>query len=110
MFLWGLGAAAMMFVQTTTQFYGIGQAASSPMFFTAISEYIPKRTAAGGIALISSLGNLGPAVMPSVTTWINTTTGTPVNSMYLVIVLYLAAGAILTVALRPPANTRLAIA
>jgi hypothetical protein len=30
--------------------------------------------------------------------------------MYLVIVLYLAAGAILTVALRPAANTRLAIA
>src|SRR5262249_2606770 len=63
----------------------IGQSAVTPIFFAGISEYIPKKTAAGGIALISSLGNLGPFVMPSITTWINTTTGTPVNSMYLVI-------------------------
>ena len=87
---------------------GIGQAASTPIFFAAVSEYIPKETAAGGIALVSSLGNLGPAVMPSITTWLNTTTGTPVNSMYLVIVLFAVAGMILALALRPAAaRTRL---
>jgi len=85
---------------------GAGQAAGTPVFFTAVSEYIPKKTAAAGIALISSLGNLGPALMPSVTTWINTTTGTPANSMYLVIALYLTAGAILIVVLRPSASRR----
>jgi D-galactonate transporter len=88
----------------------IGQSAITPIFFTGISEYLPKKTAAGGIALISSLGNLGPFVMPSITTWINTATGTPVNSMYLVIALYLAAGGILLYVLRPAASTRLAMA
>ena len=34
-------------------------------YFAALSEYMPKKTAAAGIALISSLGNLGPAVMPT---------------------------------------------
>ena len=85
---------------------GVGQAASGPMLFTAFSEYIPKKTAAAGIALISSLGNLGPALMPSVSIWINTTTGTPANSMYLAITLYLTAGAILIVVLRPSASRR----
>jgi len=88
---------------------GGGAAASTPVFFTAVSEYFPKEIAAGGIALISSLGNLGPAVMPSVTTWINTTTGTPVNSMYLVIGLYLTAGASLIAVLPRPAGARVAV-
>ncbi|HEV8096796.1 MAG TPA: MFS transporter [Burkholderiales bacterium] len=81
----------------------IGQAAATPVFFSGISEYVPKETAAGGIALVSSLGNLGPAVMPTITTWLNTTTGTPVNSMYLVIALYVMAGAILGYVMRPVA-------
>ena len=90
---------------------GIGQSAATPIFFAAVSEYIPKKTAAGGIALVSSLGNLGPAVMPTIVTWLNTTTGSPVNSMYLVIVLYGVAGTILALALRPAAAaTRLASA
>lgn len=73
----------------------IGQSSATPLFFTTLSEYVPKKTAAGGIALISSLGNLGPAVMPSVTSWVNTATGTSIASMYLVIVLFLMSGAIL---------------
>jgi D-galactonate transporter len=88
----------------------IGQSATAPTFFTAISEYIPRKTAACGIALISSLGNLGPAVVPSITTWINTTTGTPVNSIYFIIALYVLSGAILTFVLRPNAEVRLATA
>jgi D-galactonate transporter len=88
----------------------IGQAAATPIFFASISEYIPKETAAGGIALISSLGNLGPAVMPLITTSINTATGTPVNSMFLVIALYLLAGATLAYVMRPAGSPRLATA
>lgn len=89
---------------------GIGQSAVTPLFFTAISEYIPKNTAAGGIALVSCLGNLGPSVMPSVSAWLNGATGTPVASLYLVMVLYLLAGAVLTYVLQPSPVTRLAIA
>ena len=48
-----------------------------------------------GIALISSLGNLGAAVSPSVTGFITARTGTPVYSMYLVVTLYVVAGLLL---------------
>ena len=63
----------------------IGIASATPLFFTITSEYLSKAAAAGGIALISSLGNLGAAVSPSITGAINTATGNPNNSMYLVI-------------------------
>jgi MFS-type transporter involved in bile tolerance (Atg22 family) len=56
---------------------------------------LSKASAAGGIALISSLGNLGPAAGPSVTGWITAQTGSPVYSMGLVIAFYLLSGAIL---------------
>jgi D-galactonate transporter len=79
----------------------IGQSANSPIFFTAISEYLPKKSAAGGIALISCLGNLGPSVTPLFTTWITTTTGNWTNSAYLVIAMWLFSGLILMLAIRP---------
>ena len=88
----------------------IGQSAATPIFFAGVCDYVPKKTAAGGIALISSLGNLGPALMPPITTWINRTTGTPVNSMYLVAALYLLAGVVLLYTMRPAPTRRLAMA
>jgi D-galactonate transporter len=78
----------------------VGIASATPLFFTVTSEYLSKAAAAGGIALISSLGNLGAAVAPSITGAINAATGNPNNSMYLVIALYLAAGMILVLAVR----------
>jgi D-galactonate transporter len=78
----------------------VGIASATPVFFTATSEYLSKEAAAGGIALISSLGNLGAAVSPPVTGAINAATGNPVNSMYLVIALYIAAGALLAATIR----------
>jgi sugar phosphate permease len=79
----------------------IGIASATPLFFTITSEYLSKAAAAGGIALISSLGNLGAAVSPSVTGAINAATGNPANSMYLVIALYIAAAALLLRSVRP---------
>ena len=84
----------------------IGQSSATPIFFAACSEYLPKKTAAGGIALISSLGNLGPFVMPSITTWINTTTGSPVYSLYLMMALWISSALVLLVVLRPAAAGR----
>jgi D-galactonate transporter len=78
----------------------IGIASATPLFFAATSEYLSKAAAAGGIALISSLGNLGAAVSPSVTGAINAATGNPVNSMYLVIALYVFAGVLLMMTMR----------
>ncbi len=79
----------------------IGLASATPLFFTMTTEYMPKAAAAGGIALISSIGNLGAAVSPSVTGAINASTGSPVYSMYLVMALYIGAGLILLMAVRP---------
>jgi len=104
-------AAVGLFVTIVTQgnFLGsmiglciatVGIASATPVFFTATSEYLSKQAAAGGIALISSLGNLGAAVSPPVTGAINAATGNPANSMYLVIALYIGAGALLLATVR----------
>lgn len=82
----------------------VGKSSTTPLFFTAVSEYIPRKTAAGGIALISSLGNLGPSIMPSVTTWITSTTGSPVPGLTFVMGLYLCAGALLMCVVRRGPN------
>ena len=88
----------------------IGQSAMTPIFFAAVSEYVPRKTAAGGIALISSLGNLGPFVTPSLVASINSATGTQVTSLAVVMTLWIAAGAILTFVLRPAPTPQLALA
>ena len=74
---------------------GMGWIAATPLFFTTTTEYLSAASAAGGIALISSLGNLGPAAGPSLTGWITAQTGTPLYSMGLVIAAYVLSGSIL---------------
>jgi D-galactonate transporter len=78
----------------------IGNAAATPLFFTITTEYLSKVGAAAGIALISSLGNLGAAASPAVTGAINAQTGSPVYSMVLVMALYVLSGAILLFTVR----------
>ena len=80
-----------------------GQSASTPILFAALSEYLPKKTAAGGIALVSSLGNLGPSVSPSIATWLVATTGTPTMGLYLVVVMWILCGLSLMAVVRPRA-------
>ncbi|MEO8805871.1 MAG: MFS transporter [Burkholderiaceae bacterium] len=83
----------------------IGIVSATPLFFTITSEYLSKEAAAGGIALISSLGNLGAAVSPAVTGAINAATGSPVYSMYLVMALYICSGLLLLTAVRAARHT-----
>jgi nitrate/nitrite transporter NarK len=79
----------------------IGIASATPLFFALVSEYLSAGAAAGGLALISSLGNLGPAVSPSINGLIVRNTGDNIYSLYFVIALYLVSGAILLMAIRP---------
>ncbi|MFT3815546.1 MAG: MFS transporter [Acidovorax sp.] len=79
----------------------IGYSPNVPILFTAVSESLPKKSAAGGIALVSSLGNLGPAAMPAVVTWLNTHSGHPSAGFFLVIALWLVAGITLMLVVRP---------
>ncbi|MFT3802169.1 MAG: MFS transporter [Burkholderiaceae bacterium] len=98
----GLGLIAVMAPGMTTSMAlfslaTVGTSASTPLFFAFISEYLPKETAAGGIALISSLGNLGPAISPSISTWILTTTGENKYSLLFICSLYVLAALIMVV-------------
>jgi MFS family permease len=73
----------------------IGIASATPLFWTAVTEYLPKSSAAGGIAFISSLGAFGPSVSPSINAAVTKATGNGVYSMYLVMAAYVASGIIL---------------
>ncbi|MBS0507587.1 MAG: MFS transporter [Proteobacteria bacterium] len=76
----------------------IGQAAATPILFSAISEYLPKKTAAGGIALISSLGNLGPAVFPVIVAWVSTKAGTSAG-LYMMTAMWFICGCTMLLAI-----------
>jgi D-galactonate transporter len=79
----------------------IGIASATPLFFALTSEYLSAGAAAGGLALISSLGNLGPAVSPSINGLILRSTGDNIYSIYFVMALYLLSGTLLLLAIRP---------
>ncbi|HUG25467.1 MFS transporter [Piscinibacter sp.] len=81
-------------------FATIGISAATPIFFALVSEYLTPATAAVGIALISSLGNLGPAISPWINGLIAQRTGSTAYSMILVIALYVTAGALLLLGLK----------
>ena len=78
----------------------IGISAATPVFFTMVSEYLSKPLAAAGIALVSTLGNFGPAISPSVAGMITQRTGDNIYSMYFVVTLYVLAGLMLLWAMR----------
>jgi MFS family permease len=84
----------------------VGVTSLTPLFFTITSEYLSKAAAAGGIALISSLGNLGSAASPVVGGAITASTGNPINTMYMVMVMFILAGLIVMFAVRPYRPTR----
>ena len=79
---------------------GVGFVSAVPLFVTTCTEYLSKASIAGGVAFIAGLANLGPAAAPPATTFITSVTGSPVYSLYLVVVLYLLSGAVLLVTLR----------
>jgi len=102
----GLGTIAMLApgLVASLSLYSlaiVGTSAATPLFFAFVSEYLPKETAAGGIALISSLGNLGPAISPSISTWILSSTGDNKYSLFFIVSMYVVAGVVMVVAARP---------
>ncbi len=86
----------------------VGAAAATPLFFTLISEYFSAAVAAAGIALISSLGNLGPAITPALNGYLIQRTGSNEAGIYMVMSLYLLSGLLLLVVARSPAKTQTA--
>ncbi|MGH8465784.1 MAG: MFS transporter, partial [Pseudomonas sp.] len=80
----------------------LGIASVPPVFFALVSEYLPRPSVAVGIALVSSIGNLGGAVIPSLTSALNTASGGTTYSLYLVMSLYLLASVIVLRVARSP--------
>ena len=102
-----LGILVMIFAQGNIAFAilgltiaGLGFISAVPLFVTTCTEYLSKASVAGGVAFIAGLANLGPAAAPPATTFITTVAGSPIYSLYLVVVLYLLSGAVLMVTLR----------
>lgn len=83
----------------------LGVASLPPVFFAFTSEYLPKTSLAAGIALVSSIGNLGGAISPSVISAINATSGGTTYSIYFVLSLYLLAAFIVLAVARSPTTS-----
>ncbi|MOA45377.1 hypothetical protein D3C78_1677700 [compost metagenome] len=80
----------------------LGIASVAPVFFALLSDYLPRASVAVGIALVSSIGNLGGAVIPSLTSALNTASGGTTYSLLLVMSLYLLASSIVLWVARSP--------
>jgi MFS family permease len=105
----GLGVVAVMQGQATGQIVAslvgmtvayIGLSSATPLFFTLTSEYLSKGAAAGGLALVSSLGNLGAAAAPSVNAMLTKSMGSNVYGLYLVMALYVVSGLLILLAIK----------
>jgi MFS family permease len=79
----------------------MGIASVPPVFFAIVSEYLPRASVAAGIALVSSIGNLGGAISPPVTSALNAATGGTTYSMFFVMSLYALAALIVLMIVRP---------
>lgn len=68
-----------------------GTFSALPVFWAIPHEYLPKGAAAGGLALVSSLGSLGAFFSPTVIGWARTSTGSMLPALLLIVFLSLAA-------------------
>ena len=59
-----------------------GLASAQPIFWTFPTNYLSGVAAAGGIALINSIGNLGGFLAPNLRVWAEATFGAPSASLY----------------------------
>ena len=74
--------------------------ASYTVFWAIPSQYLKGEAAAGGIALINSIGLLGGFLSPSIIGWVKESTGSLAGGLYAISAL-LVAGALLLLVNRP---------
>ena len=78
--------------------------ASYTVFWAIPSQYLKGEAAAGGIALINSIGLLGGFLSPSIIGWVKESTGSLAGGLYAISAL-LVAGALLLLVNRPSQST-----
>lgn len=76
--------------------------AALPVFWSIPPSYLSGTGAAGGIALISSLGQVGSFVSPTLIGWVKTHTGRLDNGLYAIGGLLVAGGVLLLLGMREP--------
>src|SRR5262249_57164996 len=77
--LFGSSFLALSFMSVAT----VGLYGSKPAFWPLPSLFLTGTAAAGGIALVNSIGNLGGYVGPFILGWIKDSTGTFQAGLYL---------------------------
>jgi ACS family tartrate transporter-like MFS transporter len=90
---WSLIAMAMV---------SVGINASRPLFWALPSLFLSRTAAAGAIALINALGNLGGIAGPSMLGWVKTTTGSFSDGLYFLGVCTFVAAIVVLISVRAP--------
>jgi MFS transporter, ACS family, tartrate transporter len=73
-------------------FSTVGVMCAQPTFWTMPSAILTGAAAAGGLALINSIGNLGGFIGPYVVGWVTETTKNPANGLIVLACALLIAG------------------
>jgi MFS transporter, ACS family, tartrate transporter len=92
---WSLLAMAMV---------SVGLNASRPLFWALPSLFLSRTAAAGAIALINALGNLGGIAGPTMLGWVKTATGSFSGGLYFLAFCTFIAAMLVLVAVRAPAR------
>jgi MFS transporter, ACS family, tartrate transporter len=99
--LFGSSFLALAFMSVAT----IGLYGSKPAFWPMPSTFLTGTAAAGGIALVNSIGNLGGYVGPFIVGWIKDATGSFEAGLYFLAASALLSGIIAYLAVQPTERT-----
>jgi MFS transporter, ACS family, tartrate transporter len=80
----------------------IGLNATRPLFWALPSVFLSRTAAAGGIALINALGNLGGIAGPTMLGWVKTVTGSFSGGLYFLAACPFIAALVVMAAIRAP--------
>jgi MFS transporter, ACS family, tartrate transporter len=98
----GLVAALAAMSVATIGLYG-----SKPAFWPLPSTFLSGTAAAGGIAMVNSIGNLGGFLGPYIVGWIKDSTQSYASGLYFLAACAFASGVIALVVVKPAAQARL---
>jgi ACS family tartrate transporter-like MFS transporter len=88
----------------------IGINASRPLFWALPSLFLSRTAAAGAIALINALGNLGGIAGPSMLGWVKTTTGSFSGGLYFLGACTFLAAIMVLISVRTPSRVATSLA
>ncbi|WP_158929529.1 MFS transporter [Acidisphaera sp. S103] len=98
---WSLIAMAMV---------SVGLNASRPLFWALPSLFLSRTAAAGAIALINALGNLGGIAGPTMLGWVKTTTGSFSGGLYFLGACTFIAAIVVLMSVRAPSRVAASLA